>query len=677
MPPTRSAESAFESEDSSAKRVKVDDEKSTEQTSAEQTSTSTEKPAVKSYSAPNAGISEIDVGITQFLSPDLKGFKGILKQRYSDFLVNEIDKDGNVVHLTDTGFSDKRDRRKERREEQRSTDDQDTKPTKTPFELKPENREKLVSLLGEKTVNDMVDLLTNGSKVVTETPIEDKDDRTVIHRTVREAFESRLETRTTPENTFIITLSSGNNKFRSKADRLGKSSVGAANANIGLQKNFLHFTLYKENKETMQVANLLSKFLRVPPKTVTYAGTKDRRGVTVQRACISKTQAERLNGLNRTLRGIKLGGFKYEDYQLKLGDLKGNEFYITIRNVDEKDNDVINAALSSLRDNGFINYYGMQRFGTFSISTHTIGVHILKSDWETATSLILSPQELVIPESVEARKVWSETGDAKKALPLMPRKCVAEHSILEVLSETPNSHFNAVMRIPRNLRIMYGHAYQSYIWNTVASERIKRFGAKIIEGDLVLVDEAEKAAAKAEQAEEDDEDFGEEDVKPDVFVRARPVTKEEIESGKKTIFDVVLPTPGFDIKYPENELKQVYIDEMKKDGLDPDNMRRNIREFSLAGSYRYLLSRPDVVEWWIRKYDSDTEQMVKTDLDLLQEELPEDKRIIENLDEGSKVAVLLKIQLGTAQYATMALREVMKLDTKRRGDGLDVRNTKN
>lgn len=737
MSVTRPADFASDSEEPSVKRIKIDENQNSassdpapsSETVNKNTSSSSdaivdsintsqvleggdikenEKPVVKPYTAHDAGISEVDVGITQFLSPDLKGFKGILKQRYTDFLVNEIDRDGKVVHLTDLGFSDKRDRRRERREtgrdddQQKSTEeegDQSTTATAPkqppkPFELTPESREKLDKLLGESTVTDMIALLTNGSKVVTETPIDEKEDRTVIHQTVREAFNSRLETRTTPENTFIITLASGNNRFRSRADKLGKSSVGASQAKIGPQKDYLHFTLFKENKETMQVANLLSKFLRIAPKTITYAGTKDRRGVTVQRACVFKTQAERLNGLNRTLRGIKLGGFNYSDEQLKLGDLKGNEFYITIRNVSEPNHEVINAALTSLRDTGFINYYGMQRFGTFSVSTHTIGTHILKSDWETAVSLILSPQELVIPESVEARKVWSETNDATKTLALMPRRCVAESCILQVLSDTPKSYFNAIMKIPRNLRIMYGHAYQSYIWNAVASERIKRYGVKIIEGDLVLIDDKEKkanaaaAAAAAAAAEtskdseklEDDIDAPfEEDVKEDIFIRARAVTKEEIESGEKTILDVVLPTPGFDIKYPENDLKQVYIDEMKKDGLDPDNMRRNIREFSLAGSYRHLISKPEVVEWWIREYIDDTEQMVRTDLDLLQGGLPETDRIIKQTEftkeaenEEKKIAVLLKIQLGTAQYATMALREVMKLDTKRRGDGLDV-----
>lgn len=42
---------------------------------------------------------EFNVGIFSYVS-QLPGFHAILKQRYSDFIVNEVDKDGIVVHLT-------------------------------------------------------------------------------------------------------------------------------------------------------------------------------------------------------------------------------------------------------------------------------------------------------------------------------------------------------------------------------------------------------------------------------------------------------------------------------------------------------------------------------------------------------------------------------------------------
>lgn len=45
---------------------------------------------------------ELDVGITSFVSPHVDAFSGILKKRYTDFLVNEILPNGQVLHLRST-----------------------------------------------------------------------------------------------------------------------------------------------------------------------------------------------------------------------------------------------------------------------------------------------------------------------------------------------------------------------------------------------------------------------------------------------------------------------------------------------------------------------------------------------------------------------------------------------
>ena len=52
----------------------------------------------------------------------------------------------------------------------------------------------------------------------------------------------------------------------------------------------------------------------------------------------------------------------------------------------------------------------------------------------------------------------------------------------------------ALQQLPRNLRLMYVHAYQSYLWNAAATHRARTFGMGApVEGDLVIANSSEQA----------------------------------------------------------------------------------------------------------------------------------------------------------------------------------------
>jgi tRNA pseudouridine13 synthase len=53
----------------------------------------------------------------------------------------------------------------------------------------------------------------------------------------------------------------------------------------------------------------------------------------------------------------------------------------------------IEQSIEKLLQDGFINYFGMQRFGTSSVSTYEIGKAILRCEWEKAVDLILGPRQ--------------------------------------------------------------------------------------------------------------------------------------------------------------------------------------------------------------------------------------------------------------------------------------------
>lgn len=158
----------------------------------------------------------------------------------------------------------------------------------------------------------------------------------------------------------------------------------------------------------------------------------------------------------------------------------------------------------------------MQRFGTASVPTHAVGLALLRSDWKRAVDLILRPRPGEDPSVEVARRAWCDDKDLNRAISLMPRRAVAERALLEAfqlmgsdrnllgaLSKVPigaldkSCSTHILLKIPRNLRTMYVHAYQSYVWNAIVSVRLKRYGSGApVAGDLVYVAEEEKDVAE-------------------------------------------------------------------------------------------------------------------------------------------------------------------------------------
>lgn len=475
----------------------------------------------------------------------------------------------------------------------------------------------------------------------------------------------------------------------------------------------------------MEVISYLAKQLKMKPQAFQFAGTKDRRGITVQRVSVYRVFADRVIAAGKTLRNAKLGNYEYLPQGLQLGDLTGNEFVITLRDckfdtLDETESrvqsasQVVGAAIENLKERGFINYYGLQRFGTFSTRTDAVGVKMLQGDFKAAIEAILdySPTALAAAQDpmsghdkvsnddkarAHALHLFKETNKIHPALDDLPRKFTAEASIIRHLGnpQRSNDYYGALQSISRNLRLIYVHAYQSLVWNVAASERWKRYGSKVTVGDLVLIDEHKEKLEKIPQNELVDAD-GEEIVYPadddragnaeDIFIRARALSEEEADSGHYSIFDVVLPMPGFDIIYPENEMSDFYKEFMASErggGLDPFDMRRKWKDVSLSGGYRKLLGRvAGDITYEIRTYEDENQQFMQTDLDRLSQGKPYQQQRAQTSDqetligpaqeppiengeepkmEGSKIATVLKMQLGASQYATMALRELMKL----------------
>ncbi|KAI1552101.1 pseudouridine synthase TruD Pus7 [Pyrenophora tritici-repentis] len=663
---------------------------------------------------------EVRAGITEYVCPDNLGFKGVLKQRYTDFLVNEIGLDGQVLHLTSTAVEEQRkvdqgtdvangaDKEASKsaviEEQKQDADAYDTglggevklqvaaKPTPQPQletaepieepvasqpetqkedsekeKLADDDRNTLHSIFGEQTTDEIIKLVrqvrrreskkAKDFKAVISPPITDKDMRTKAHQSLRRIFPNLLESAMESDQTIRIKATPPAERKNKKGKGGGRDREDHSRRRGGLDweelgGEYLHFNLYKENKDTMEVVGFLGSKLNCGTKGFGFAGTKDRRACTVQRVCVKRQTAQRMQNFNKMLFNACVGNFEYRHHDLKLGDLMGNEFTITLRDChfqgeqgltfEERlklaDN-VIGKAITDFSQKGFINYYGLQRFGSFSASTDAVGRKMLQDDLQGAVEHLLEYSDVALAAAngtdvssdvqvsqddrnrAKALHIWKTKGSGSEALDFLPRKFTAERNIIQHLSSrnSKSGRYDrkadwqgALMTIPRTLRLMYVHAYQSLVWNT--------------DGEMII-NPSGTENANAPEAD---------------FERARPLTAAEAASGQYTIWDIVLPQPGFDIEYPQNEIGTFYKKFMgseKGGGLDPYKMRRQWREVSLSGGYRKFLAKPlGPLTYALHDYTKPDEQFVETDLQRLGKER----------------------DLASSQYATMALRELMK-----------------
>ncbi|KAK5139253.1 hypothetical protein LTR04_003747, partial [Oleoguttula sp. CCFEE 6159] len=84
---------------------------------------------------------EVKAGITVFVTPDTPGFSGLIKQRYTDFLVNEILPSGQVLHLDNTAVPPRKRVAEEAPKTETPAAAPKEKPTKDDAQTQPLNAE--------------------------------------------------------------------------------------------------------------------------------------------------------------------------------------------------------------------------------------------------------------------------------------------------------------------------------------------------------------------------------------------------------------------------------------------------------------------------------------------------------------------------------------------------------
>lgn len=588
-------------------------------------------------------VNDADVGITEFLGRR-RPFRGVLKQTVDDFVVNEILLSGQIARLTQLARSAPPKKNRETPAEQSEPVNVDI--NKVPFD-------ELNALFPKETpASSLVrDALLANQKTVTLPTCTDKEMRTRIHAWVRENLPSYVtDTVSSEEGKQAVRMrkrdscrpwkrrrvnndqSQSTNTDASK-DETYDPREGKAESNRSLRvgpNTYVQFVLWKRNRDTTDAVSVLGKILRVPANAFTYAGTKDKRAVTTQIVQVKGISESRFAHANRVLtnrdtgsRSIAIGNVepvrRRNSRPLGLGDLRGNKFVIALRDLElgtDGDTSIVLSAVEGLRNRGFVNYFGLQRFGSGVSPTHETGFAALRGDFEDVCRRILLP--LRVKDDREGMRP-----DRQRFVSAMDKFARREITATELLEELPQRMYiertivgsfvddekrgiskydykKAFARLPRNLKRIYGHAVQSFLWNMMASERIRRVhseqegGLFALEGDIVPT--SDKAIRHFHYE-----------------TSVRSVTEEEATEKSIPMHRVLIPVLGSDVGFPDSDYAQSAKQILAEQQIDLKS--KLILEFGMRGTYRPLLAKPCDVEARIITYQDRSAQLIPSEVD--------------------------------------------------------------
>eukprot|EP00960_Hanusia_phi_P026300 746180-Hanusia_phi.AAC.1 len=458
------------------------------------------------------------------------------------------------------------------------------------------------------------------------------------------------------------------------------------------EAGYLQFTLHKTMIDTFEVISELSTALDISFSSFSVFGLKDSFAITTQEIAVYGVSEDELKEVNQFDKFV-ISNIREARAPQRPGQHYGNKFTIVVRDITA-DHDHARLAITSIEQNGFINYLGMQRFGKGSSETELMGRLLLMQDYIVAVDTLLKP-----PNTDErhvkglrawylAWEAWSHARDATTARNIMPKSKRQECDILDHLvffgkKGLPLQEVcrKTVLSIPLQKRMLMVHAYFGKIWNVMASERLRMYGNDPVVGDLVYDDDVEDST--------DVNDIESSDTEMDEFSwtwnsrnKIKVLSAEDIESKRYTRFDLILPFPAGDAAYPNNEMSNLYRMYLSYDlGVSQIHFIERSwhgSQLFLRPVYRHLFSKPEDLTWNIlsipcHEGSHEDARLRPIHHDPVLGEMASKAAPLASFTDMEALRVLeLKFTLKSGQYATMMLRELIK---NRRGTCLSCAET--
>jgi len=316
-------------------------------------------------------------------------------------------------------------------------------------------------------------------------------------------------------------------------------------------------------------------------------GIKDSKAVTSQYAtCEGKKFREGMTAHTK----LSLLGFSKRP--INKSHIMGNQFEVRVSNPLRNDISEFITEIGNIP-----NYYGLQRFGSERLVTHLVGRAIINENFKEAVEIFLChTTEYDTQFSKEIREKCNDPNNYVKVIKIIPKGMDLERNLLRSLLDG-KGYKNALRSIPINIRRLFVHAYQAYLFNKCLSSMLRR-GESInscVKNDFCFKLENQMALGKLIKYTNDD----------------------------TTNLVPAMQLPGYSFKSKDGRFEDKMSIMMKEENISPKNFHvKEMQELSVEGGFRQLPS------------------------------LVTDFSYCENL--------IVKFKMPIGSYATILLRELMK-----------------
>lgn len=237
-------------------------------------------------------------------------------------------------------------------------------------------------------------------------------------------------------------------------------------------------TLVKCGVSTIEVVLDLCKMLGCTQEDIQYAGIKDKDAITAQRISFRNVSFEKL-------KHIRSEHFFLKDVTFGKGimqksSLQGNRFTILIRTEDDfKATDKVYTFIDNLKrvkQEGFYNFYYLQRFSTPRLTNYLWALSILKGDYKKAIfDILASTGERELEYFKKLRKeIGNHFGDwafIKNIISPFPLMFPTENKIVDYLLTKPENFIGALNEVPEQVTLWI-YALSSYLFNKKISSAL-------------------------------------------------------------------------------------------------------------------------------------------------------------------------------------------------------------